>query len=733
MQISIDWPSFLGRHDLVWEHMPQRWLDAPFLGNGMLGTMVRQTGDRTVRWDVGRGDVQDHRLPGGRVRRRGEMLDTCRLPIGFFDLKTVGEITGGTMRLDLWNAEATGVIKTGKGSIGWRSIVHAERTAILVEIDPSGGESACRWEWNALPAVSPRWTRNRTPDDYEVNPPPTQSREGEVCFCTQPLLAGGETVTAWHIGSREQGMSVLTVGVAHSFPGNTAASEAVHAVNSAVETPMAELVETHRAWWHAYYPQSFVSLPDTEWESFYWIQMYKLASATRADGMLIDNQGPWLQPTAWPGAWWDLNVQLTYWPTYASNRLELGESLCRALYDNAQNLVENVPPEYRHDSAAIGCTTGQACICPVLPPDGERKVMMGLLLWGLHNCWLHYRCTMDDAALRENLFPLLRRAVNYYFHFITDDKDGVMHLPPTWSPEFKTRPGLEVAIGPDCNFDLSLFRWGCRTLIEACERLSMKDPMLPRWKETLSKLAEYPRDENGFMIGAGIPFNTKHRHYSHLLMLYPLYLVNADQEGAEGVAMKSLEHWQSFGASHGYALTGASSMASAFGRGNEALASLEQLTKYVSPTTMYAELEVLPVIETPLSGAQAIHDMIIQSWGGTIRVFPAAPDAWGDIVAHDLRTEGAFLVSARRKEGRTEFVRVKSLAGEPCRIMPGLDGDVRVSGAREFGLREVKPGVFDLDIRKGEEAVLWSGDTMPDTLLAPLAGESDQCNAFGLK
>jgi len=52
MHTSIDWSAFLGRHDLIWARMPQRWLDAPFLGNGMMGTMVRQTGDRTVRWDV---------------------------------------------------------------------------------------------------------------------------------------------------------------------------------------------------------------------------------------------------------------------------------------------------------------------------------------------------------------------------------------------------------------------------------------------------------------------------------------------------------------------------------------------------------------------------------------------------------------------------------------------------------------------------------------------------------
>lgn len=36
----------------------------------------------------------------------------------------------------------------------------------------------------------------------------------------------------------------------------------------------------------------------------------------------------------------------------------------------------------------------------------------------------------------------------------------------------------------------------------------------------------------------------------------------------------------------------------------------------------------------------------------TIRVFPALPAAWPDLVVHDFRTQGAFLLSAVRERGR---------------------------------------------------------------------------------
>ena len=65
----------------------------------MMGTMVRQTGKQTMRRDVGRGDVQNHQTDGF------ELYGFSRLPIGHFELHTVGSIEGGDMQLDLWNAE----------------------------------------------------------------------------------------------------------------------------------------------------------------------------------------------------------------------------------------------------------------------------------------------------------------------------------------------------------------------------------------------------------------------------------------------------------------------------------------------------------------------------------------------------------------------------------------------------------------------------------------------------
>ena len=47
-------------------------------------------------------------------------------------------------------------------------------------------------------------------------------------------------------------------------------------------------------------------------ENFYWAQMRRWHRPPTGGG-LLDNSGPWQVLTPWPNAWWNLNVQLSYW------------------------------------------------------------------------------------------------------------------------------------------------------------------------------------------------------------------------------------------------------------------------------------------------------------------------------------------------------------------------------------------------------------------------------------
>ncbi|MEW2396228.1 Tat pathway signal sequence domain protein, partial [Streptomyces sp. NPDC046862] len=701
---SDPWRTVLDDADLVWERMPTTWYEGPFLGNGFLGSGIyaEPGGDqedgtfRAVRFNVQHSEVQDHRP------EFGSLFGLARLPIGYFTLEPVGRVTGVDWRLRLRDAELTGMLTTERGTLTIRALVHTSRSVLAVEVTPSAGERDFRWVFHPEEAISPRAAFKPLPDGYQGNPPAEVGERDGVSTSVQSLLSGGQHVTAWR--ERTWGASrTLYVNVAYSYPRSTALGRAMRTIQDASVLPYSQTALTHRAWWHAYYRKSFLSLPDARIQRFYWIQLYKTASAARRDAPVMATCGPWLEPTPWPNTWWNLNAQLEYWLIHGSNHLEL-DAITRSLSEFRGNLVKEVAAPYDADSMGIPRTTDPHLINGAqsalmgygvgIPGQDPPTPEVGNLTWALHNVWLSYRHTMDESILRDVLFPLLRKAITYYLHFLEPGPDGRLHLPATFSPEYGGN-------SRDCNYDLMLLTWGCRTLLDSAEILGIDDELAPRWREVLDRRAPYPTDANGFMIGADIPFAKSHRHYSHLLAVYPLYEVTGRTAEERALIEKSLAHWVGFeGALQGYTFTGAASMSALLGKGEDALGYLGQLmSRFIQPNTMYKESG--PVIETPLSAAQSLHDMICQSWGGVIRVFPALPAAWADLTVHDFRTQGAFLLSAVRKGGTTRWVRLTSEAGAPCVVRHGIAGAVDVRDGWGRRLRYSDAGGGGLRVARG--------------------------------
>ncbi|MFF3121142.1 glycoside hydrolase family 95-like protein [Streptomyces sp. NPDC057908] len=714
------WRTVLDDADLLWQKLPKTWYEGPYLGNGRLGSGIyAEPGATTtaVRFNVQHSEVQDHRP------EFGSLFGLARLPIGHFTLEPAGTITGIEWWMRLRTAELEGTVTTTAGTLKLRAFVHSSSDLLAVEVTPSAGEQDFRWVFHPADAISPRAAFKPLPDGYTGNPPAVTEEHGEITAAVQPLLAGGQHVTAWR--ERSRGTSrTLYVTVTHSHPGTTARTRALRAVKTASALPYGLLAAPHRTWWDRFYRKSFLSLPDARLQRFYWIQLYKTASAARRDAPVMATSGPWLEPTPWPNTWWNLNVQLEYWLIHGSNHLEL-DAVTRALSEFRDQLSREVAAPYRADSAGMPRTTDPQLVNGASVPDGGFGVgipgqdpptpEVGNLTWALHNVWLSYRHTMDESILRDTLFPLLRKAVNYYLHFLTPGADGKLHLPATFSPEY----GVNA---PDCNYDLMLLRWGCRTLLDSAEQLGIHDPLTARWQEVLARLAPYPVDANGFMIGAGVPFAKSHRHYSHMLAVYPLYELTGATPDERALIEKSLAHWVGFeGALQGYTFTGAASMSALLGKGEDALKYLGQLmSRFIQANTMYKESG--PVIETPLSAAQSLHDMVCQSWGGTIRVFPALPAAWREMTVHDFRTQGAFLLSAVREEGRTRWVRVTSEAGAPCVVRHGIEGaiEIRDRHGRPLSYEELADGAVRIRLRKGDSALITAEGDRPDLTVRPV-------------
>lgn len=718
-QTKIDWPTFMRQQDMTFDKLPGGWTEAPHFGNAMIGSMLYQVDD-SIRLQVFRADVQDHRdhTWGWTAYSRP------RLQIGYFSLHPVGKLTGCKWRKDLWNAELTGTVTTDRGEIRIRHLTHAEDMAIITELTPTAGEQECRWTWHPAEA---RTTRPGYPTTeagiakfanaygsnyaamlqvYQANPVGRLEQNDGISVWIQDLLAGGQYATAW--GEQLRGDTRTHIAsIVNSYPESTAAHTAAADVARFSNLDRTIWVQAHRDWWHAYYPRSFVTLPDKGLESLYWQTIYRFGCTTRAGRCFVDTPGIWFQGKSWPYFTTDWNIQSAHWPVYTANRLDQGQALVDRLYDRREELIKAVRPvEWQEDSAYLPIAVAWDLIGS-REDDMRYYDLVGDLPWVLNNCWSQYRYSMDDTMLREKIYPLLRRAINLYLHLVKQGENGALHLQPTYSPE--------SGVFADCNFDLALFKWGCLTLLKASQRLNIDDPLIPRWKAVVEHLPNYPADEFGFMLGRNKSSLANHQHFSNLLMIYPLHLVNIEQEGTADVLKRSFNRALSTagpGQRQAMVQAHAGPMGATIGLGNQTLDSLKRLQGDLYPNGLWYES---PCIESTLAAANIIQDMLLQSWSdpatdesGPIRIFPAVPSAWQDIEFHDLRAEGAFLVSAKRSGGKTEWVRIKSLAGEPCRVRPGMNGKIRIKGDREHQLRPVTPGVHEIDLKKNEEIFLYA-------------------------
>ena len=184
-------------------------------------------------------------------------------------------------------------------------------------------------------------------------------------------------------------------------------------------------------------------------------------------------------------------------------------------------------------------------------------------LW--HNL---YRYRGYDTEELGRLFPLLARAVTFYSHTSYSDAPsngargasgdgeplGALHLNATLSPEYAKPLIVTVRFAlfgqlshtprsfvvaplshPRCSLPLltvaaqttsrccvgALMPCSTPRTAEGCRR--PRRPALTIWRDMAARLVPYPTDNaTGFLIGKDMPLAHGHRHFSHLMMLFPL-------------------------------------------------------------------------------------------------------------------------------------------------------------------------------------------------------------------
>tara|TARA_R110001583_G_scaffold27396_3_gene97988 strand:- start:623 stop:1240 length:618 start_codon:yes stop_codon:yes gene_type:complete len=100
-------------------------------------------------------------------------------------------------------------------------------------------------------------------------------------------------------------------------------------------------------------------------------------------------------------------------------------------------------------------------------------------------------------------------------------------------------------------------------------------------------------------------------------------------------------------------------------------------------------------LEGNFAFAAGLQEMLIQSHTGTVRLFPAIPTDWKNVGFSKLRTEGAFLISTQKQDGKLKWVKIVSEKGGEVRLMNPFSN-------KEFSIKDEVDSQWDGDILKIE-------------------------------
>ncbi|MDD4730277.1 MAG: hypothetical protein PHN55_16180, partial [Dysgonamonadaceae bacterium] len=451
-----------------------------------------------------------------------------------------------------------------------------------------------------------------------------------------------------------------------------------------VSTEIAKSLNTslneHTQWWNDYWSRSHIEIPDSLLEKQYYLEMYKLGSAARSDAPPISLQSVWTADNGklppWKGDFHhDLNTQLSYWPSYAGNYLNLEKGFLNWLWKYRPAFKQYTKDFFGVEGMNVpGVTTLEG-----EPMGGWIQYSFGQTVasWLAHHFYLHWQFSMDRDFLKERAYPWIKDVAIFLDQVAVKSENGERKLLISSSPEIYDN-SAQAWFSETTNYDLALIRWTYEKAAELALELNKKEEA-SKWTQILSEWPELDVDmETGLTFAPDEPYFESHRHFSHLMGFHPLGLIDFSKgEDDKKIILNTLKALEDKGprAWTGYSYSWQGNLYARAFEGDKAAETLRIFAEcfclknsfHVNGDQCKAGHSGFTYRPFTLEGnfafASAIQEMLIQSHTGVIHVFPAIPTDWQNARFDKLRTVGAFLVSAKMENGQVTSVEVTSDKG----------------------------------------------------------------------
>ncbi|MGC4013566.1 MAG: hypothetical protein QM755_03455 [Luteolibacter sp.] len=693
--------DILGPDSLTLPAPVDQWDNAIPLGNGATGGLLWGAGNK-LNLSLDRGDLWDERAPD-EVRDPKFTYKTLLESIAKKDRGTYGKyfdgiynkgkwtkIPGGRLVIELpaeKQAKSFGLdFEKALGSVAFTDGTQAD--AFFAAVSPVGeGQGGSVKDGTAGGTfrsfkISPPVALLRLPcaakfdlvrpasiDKLGYPAPEFTRKDNEVSYL-QKAAEGLSYAFCVRWKSAPDGRTLVAIAMTSSYEGGDPLALARDRAAKTLEKGWEQPLAAHTAWWKDFYNTSSVSLPEPRLQHHYDLVKYYYGASSRSHADPMPLQGVWTADSGglppWKGDYHnDLNTQMTYVAWQTAGLTDAGMSYLNYYWDRMPEFRDYGRKFFGMDTAMVpGVMTRGG-----RPMGGWPPYAMSLTagLWNGHAFYRYWKTTGDDRFMKERAYPWLGEIATSVFSLCTE-QDGKLVLPATSSPEWNDG-GFGAYLKPNTNFDEALLLWSAGALEEMARALGKKDDAA-KWAGIKAKLAPLKTDAatGALLVADGIPFQHSHRHFSHAMAIYPLGLLDAaaspDTQKTVQTTVKQLigngsQAWV------GYSFTWGAALAARAGMPEESAKLLRDFERafvtrngfHVNGDQTKSGLSGFTYRPFTLEGnflfMDAVHEMLMQSHTGVIRLFPAVPDTWKDAAFTDLRAEGGFKITAARKAGAT--------------------------------------------------------------------------------
>jgi hypothetical protein len=698
--------SIISRHTIRFteppSHIPSQFsVDAPLLGNGYMGVALAGQPEKQTFY-IARNDFW--RLKSAHDETYPAVLGKIEISIpGIADAEYLVE-------QNLYDASTEARFRKGDTTVIYKTFLAATDDILSVEITMEGkGELPGNLELilagsekpgkfaSLDPSLSQLFSGKRETEYKDGIFSATRSFEDSVDIPAKASMAlrlagtnnspSSETSQKFTLKHGQKLSFVLATSsnFKSSDPKQTAIEKATAATTG---NNLNRLQKQHREWWRSYWEKSWVSIPDTAIERQYYLSLYGTASCSRDPDFPPGLFGTWItqEPPAWMGDYHlNYNFQAPFYALYSANRTEQAEPFYspiiafieRGKYYSGKiaGIPDGVIYPVGIGPLGIETTRWSDKMEKTVPTWREGgHIQHGGMFWGqksnasycLVNIAFHYYRTYDEDFTRR-LYPFVKACATFWENYVKwENNRYVIYNDAIHEGNTLT----------DCNpiLSLGLVRQTMQTALDMSRQLGEDTLRREKWTHVRDHIARFPlmeRDgktvfrltERGFESFDGNSLALQH--------IYPGEQIGLSSPPEQLEIARNTIKYKNFldeNASN-------SIFPAAVRIGLHPDTIIRHLNSYVEHTFPNGFQKNNPHgVENWSTVPNTINEMLCMGHQDIIRLFPVWPRR-KDAQFHNIRTTGAFLISASLTDGLIHHVSILSEKGKTLNLLNPWPGE----------------------------------------------------------